>query len=398
MNTSISGQDEWVKRWSSWDYHFERIRTHEEMTDADKAEILAGFKALREIMGEEWLGQAVRSRHPLYHRLMNFIPLSQLSVARVGLQLKALKSIPNVDRLRRRLMSRDEYGSAEAELEVASCYREAGFVVELYPPVDGKEADLLIKVDGKEFFVEVSIVADSEDARKASRALHDLTWPFFRERDVQMSGRIYKTLSVPHIRELKTRIAEAIERARNTKECQEVTEPGVIQLFIAPRERIEDLKKWQKETDISGLEGPPINVDEVRRLRKRLEEKNRQLPEKKPGVIVVYAHSLTRQFFEPDFYPHLIYELEETVYEHENLIFGAVIASGSDLLPQIVIKDGNYVLGHRQSHVPSMSQDVLIIKNRFSKFPIDEDVVHALLGTSFPHHRSDKSQQHTHDQ
>lgn len=394
----MNSQDEWMKKWSSWDYHFERIRADEEITDADRVKILAGFKALREIMGEKWLGQAVRSRHPLYHRLMNLIPLSQLSVARVGLQLKELESIPNINRLRKRLMTKDEYASAEAELEVASCFQGAGFAVELYPPVDGKEADLLVKIDGKEFFVEVSIVADSEDSRKASRTLDDLTWPFFRERDVAMSGRIYKALSAPHIRELKTRIAEAIEKARNTKECQEVIEPGVVQFFIVPRESIEDLKKWQKETDISGLGGPPINVDEVKRLRKRLEEKNRQLPEDKPGVIVVYAHSLTRQFFEPNFYPQLIYELEETVYEHENLIFGAIIASGSEFLPQTLVEDTNYILGHRQSHTPAMRQDVLIIKNRFSKFTIDESVAIALLGGSLPHHRGSKSQQHTHDQ
>lgn len=398
MRDPENSHSEWERRWSSWDYHFKRISTDEEITDADRVEILAGFKALREIMGEEWLGQAVRSRHPLYHRLMNLIPLSQLSVARIGLQLKELESIPNIDRLRKRLMSKYEFASAEAELEVTSFYREAGFIVELYPPVDGKEADLLVKIDGKEFFIEVSIIADSEDAGKASRTLHELTWPFFPEHGVAMSGQIYKALSTPHIRELKKRIADAINQVRNTKESQEVTESGVCHFFIAPREKTEELKEWQKRTGISGFTGPPINVDEIRRLRKRLEEKNRQLPEDKPGVIVVYAHSLTRQFFEPDFYPQLIYELEETVYEHENLIFGAIITSGSDFLPQTQVEDDNYILGHRKSHAPVMKQDVVVIKNRFSKFSIDEDAVHALLGASFPRHGSGKSQKHTDDQ
>lgn len=398
MANSGTSQDEWIKRWSSWDYHFERIRTDEEITDADRVEILGGFKTLREIMGEEWLGQAVCSRHPLYHRLMNLIPLSQLSVARVGLQLKELESIPNIDRLCKRLMSKDKYASAEAELEVASCYREAGFVVELYPPVEGKEADLLVKIDGKEFFIEVSIVADSEDASKASRTLHELTSPFFPEHDVAMSGQIYKALSTPHIRELKRRIADAINEVRNTKECQEVTESGVCQFFIAPREKTKELKEWQKRTGISGLTGPPINVDEIRRIRKKLEKKNRQLPADKPGMIVVYGQSLTSQFFEANFYEKLVDQLEETVYEHENLILGAIVTYGSASDTQVVEESNKYILGHRYSHVPTMRQDVLVIKNRFSKFTIDEAVVNALLGGSPPHHGSGKSQQHTQDQ
>ncbi len=379
MNPQRSGEDEWTQRWSSWDYHFERIRTDDEITDVDKARILCGFQALREIMGDPWLAELVRSRHPLFHRLANLVPWSQLSVARVGLQLQALQTAPSFDRLQKKLASRDQYAAAEAELEVASCFKEAGFLIEFYPSVDPKEADLRITIDGKEFYVEVTVVGESEEARRASQTLDELTWPFLPERNVAIGGRIYKALSAPHIREVKHRIATAIEEARARQECQEVVEPGVVEFFIAPRDKTDELKSWQQQKGISGLQGPPIEVDEVRRIKRRLEEKNRQLPMDKPGLIVVYAHALISQFFEHDFYESLVNQLEEAVYEHENLILGAIIAYGSSSSAKVAKKRDDYILGHRPLYTSITQEDVLIIKNRYAKFAIDQQIVSALL-------------------
>jgi len=211
--------------------------------------------------------------------------------------------------------------------------------------------------------------------------LHELTWPFFPAYgDIAMSGRIYKALSAPHIQELRDLIAAAIQEAKSRQESQEVVEPGVIEFFISPRDRTDELKAWQQRKGISGLQGPPIEVDEVRRIRNKLEQKNRQLPANKPGLIVVYAHALLSQFFEQNFYESLVSQLQETVYEHENLILGAITAYGSASSPEVAKKRDDYILGHRLLHTPLMREDVLVIRNRYSKFPIDEQIVNALVG------------------
>jgi hypothetical protein len=301
-------------------------------------------------------------------------------VARVGYQLENLKSVPKFERLLKRLMSKQEYLSAEAELEVAACFLQGRFHVEFYPSVGSREADLCIEAGGDKFYVEITVVGESQDAQRSSQTLNDLTWPFFPEhRYIAMSGRIYKSLSAPHIRELKNRIAAAIQETKDRHESQELIEPGVMELLISPRDKADELKSWQQQKRISGLQGPPIEVDEVRRIRNKLEQKNRQLPTNEPGLIIVYAHALISQFFEQNFHKSLVNQLQETVYEHENLILGAIIAYGSGSSTAATEKRDDYVLGHRQLYTPLMQEDVLLIRNKYSKFPINEAVMNALL-------------------
>ena len=138
------------------------------------------------------------------------------------------------------------------------------------------------------------------------------------------------------------------------------------------------IKEWQQRKHISGLEGPSIEVDEIARIRQRLETKNRQLPQDKPGLIVIYGRSLRGQYFEPNFYESLSSQLEETVYQHRNLILGAIIAYGSTSLPQMPKEGRNYIIRHLPIH-NDIGRDVVIIKNRFSNFPVDKTAIDALL-------------------
>jgi len=377
MSNLVNSNDEFVKKFGNWDYYFEQVKTNPDITEPDKAEILKGFQALREIMGDAWFEETARSHYPIFHRLANLVSYSQLSVARVGLRLQALKSAKNFNKLRRRMMSRDTYSASEAELEVASYFAKAGFSIEFYPAVGSKEADLLLIRDNMEYYVEVTVIGDSVEERRAFETLEGIHWPYFAE-DIIMHGRVLKILSTPHLEELKKRIANVVEEVKNTHEGREVVDPGVVQLFICPRDNTDALKVWQKRKGISGLEGPRIEVNEISRIRHRLDAENSQLPEDKPGLIIVYGRSLREQFFEPNFYEKLASQLEETVYGHRNLILGAIVTYGSDLLTHPLKEGRNYILRHRQ-YGSRIGDDVLIIKNRFSKFAVDEDIIQALL-------------------
>lgn len=374
----MNNQDNWIKKWSSWEYHFERIRTDEEMTAANKAKILSGFKALREIMGDEWWRNAVRLRYPIFHRIMNLIPSSQLSVAKVGHELNSLKGSKNFKLLQKRLGIKDQYFNTEIELEVAWCFKNAGFEVEFYPKVGEKEADLRVILNRNEYYIEVTVVADAKQAQRASETLDKFTWPYISENDIAFTGRIYKVLSSSHILELRNRLNLAIEEVKNSHECKEVIEEGVLEFFIAPREKTIEFKSWQETRRVSGLMGPPIDVDEISRIRQRLESKNRQLPKNKPGIIVLYAESMTSQFFETDYYQRLINQVEETIYDQDNLVIGAIIAHSPDTSKEkqkISSKD----FPSYQLFSNSRGKDVLIIRNKYSKFDINEAVAAALV-------------------
>lgn len=224
---NMNSQDEWIKKWGDWEYHFKRIESDENISKTDAQEILDGFKALREIMGDEWWRNAVRLRYPIFHRIMNLLPSSQLSVAKVGHELKALEGSKNFKLLQKRLGIKDQYYNTEIELEVAWCFKTAGFEVEFYPTVGQKEADLRIILNQNAYYIEVTVVADAKQAQRATETLHKFTWPYISESEIAITGRIYKILSGPHILELRNRLNLAIEEVKNSHECKEVIEEGV---------------------------------------------------------------------------------------------------------------------------------------------------------------------------
>ncbi len=195
---------------------------------------------------------------------------------------------------------------------------------------------------------------------------------------MSITGKIHKTLSLPHIRDLKAQIAAAVERAQNDHQCVEVMEEGVIDFLIAPMDMGEEVRAWLAKKGISGgMQGPRIETDEIARIRQRLETENEQLPKDKPGIIVIYARS-AMTFLQVESYENLASELEETVYSHPNLILGVIVTYGYGPLPETPHKLKNFMITHRQIH-DDLKDTILIIKNRYPDFAINEDVVKALI-------------------
>lgn len=401
MNCSENFLKERQSQVSDWEYHFERVRHNEKLTDTEKMKIIKGFEKLREILGDDWLKKALREDNPIpYVYLLNPAPWSQLWLADLGEKLATLRTVKNFSDLRRGLRNKKvgEFEGAEAELEVASKLKNKGYSLELQPKINSRKADVRIEANGEEVYFEVTTIrAFGQDASRTHQALCGS--PFTFGLDVVVGNRIdeapfkptvqglgseividcklYKSLAKPQIEKLQDRITKAVERAKVKQAYVEISEPGVIDYLVSHKSEANERIRWLKQKGMGGgCEGPPFDVDKTERITRKVEDKVKQLPKDKPGVIVIYDRSLVLYASKPHFYRDLAYQLEKTVHSYKNLIFGVIMTSNlaGKGISKIEQKP-DYILAQRVLYRNMVQEDILTIKNRHSRFPINEKLL-----------------------
>ena len=364
---------------ASWDYHFDIVKQMCDVSLEEKLRILQGMKQLRTSMGSERLKDAVEMGHPILGTLANQAPSARYWLANLGKKLIMLGDVPNIDTLKQMLASKELFSSALAELEIAAKMKMAGFSIELHPRANSKESDIRVNVDGQDYFMEITVMRASSDERKARKTFDDLTTRFLMDSRISIAGEIHKPLSLPSIRRLQEKIRKSIDLAVEEKRCIEISEPRVIDYFICPSGKQDEFKEWSKKKGLTGtFVGPTIDVDEIRRIRQAFAEKCKQLPRNKPGLIVIYGHNIFLGLG-GDYFRNLSDLLEETIYDHRRLIGGVIVSTYfSGQPPEIEVKEMPSYVFRRNFDAHTLSQeDVLIIKNKYSEFPINEKLLRA---------------------
>jgi len=160
-----------------------------------------------------------------------------------------------------------------------------------------------------------------------------------------------------------------------------ISEPGIIDFIVAPRGLSDEVSNWRiaKGMVDCSWKGPPYDSDELGRIRKTFKDENRQLPKDSPGVVVLYKNDLYCQG-SPEFYSDLSYALEEEIYEHQNLVAGAVVfPDWSDASPAGSCSRDAVTWSRKTRLDNTIGENTLVIRNKYSKFPVDEEIVLALI-------------------
>lgn len=318
---------EWQDNAGRWQHHLDYIKSSDSLDEKQKTEVLDGISKLRDIFDDDWLSLAVKTRHPLVSSILNYAPTSYLSLADLGSKLNLLKDVSRFQELTARLKNGDEYTGAEAELDTAHKLKSAGLSIkELFPKVGKGKADIKVLVDGEEVYYEVATLQDSIKSARASETHQSLTFPFTFRQDVIVQCQIHKILSKPHINELKIKIENAISSVKDTGEFAYISEPGIIDYLIVHRDkenRLQELvNRFGMKREISG---PPIPIDDERRVENKIWQEVGQLPEDKPGVIVIYANLI--YFGEAKkYYNDLAFQIEEAIFDQPNVLLGIIIS------------------------------------------------------------------------
>ena len=177
------------------------------------------------------------------------------------------------------------------------------------------------------------------------------------------------------IEKLQARIAEAVAKVKADQGYIEIRDPGIIDYLVSHKSKTAERIKWLKARGIEkGCGGPPFNVKETERIIEKLKTKINQLPKDKPGIIVIYDRSLIiRSFDKPQFYRSLAYQLRDTMRDYNNLTVGIIMTSNLAGKGISGIEQGSdYILTRRLLYKELVQEDILVVKNISSKFPISE--------------------------
>ena len=362
-----------------WSYHEKMIKENKELSDEDKEKILLGLCHIKRVLGENFLEIAVQERHPILDYFRNTAPWTRFWLKEFGEMLSALEEFPRFEKIRLKLISKKNFSSAISELEIAYRFKTAGFSVEFYPKHRRYECDLKVKKLDTKIYVEVSNIGPSEEERKTSYTLHELAKPYLFDSEVEVAGKIYKTLAHPRITDIKREINNCVGKAKKKQECFVISKPGILDIIICPRSLSDQTRRWVKQKGLTAtLEGPSYDVDEMRRTRRRFRHENRQLPKNDSGLIVLFHDNIIVEGDTTEFYQGLVYEIEEEVYEHSNLIAGVLVFPHFVGSQEASGYEANFAWS-RKTRYRLGGENTLVIKNKYSKFKIDEETVQALL-------------------
>jgi len=360
----------------TWKQHLDAVTKNESFGDTEKKEILDGIQKVIEVFGEDWPQQAAKTGHPLLHYLQIDDWWTQLWLADLGRRLGFLEGIPKFNDLLKRLKNSDQYIGAEPELDTASRIKAAGFAIELYPKVKKGEADIKTTVDGDELYLEVTSLEESRTWRRAWNTFDQLGFPYVFDREVEIHSRIHKILAKPRVSEFRAKMERAIAKVKVTKEYEYVGEKQVFDCLVLHRGNRGQLDTLLNTYRMEkGRIGPPLPEDDMRRLESKFWDEIVQIPRNKPSVIVVYCQS--SQFYKgDDFFDELVYGIEDTIYEHNNLVFGIVVNRLDAKGKNICLRKPNYTLVRKSRH-GWLSEDVIIIENRYSSFTHSQKLIAA---------------------
>ena len=321
---------EYPNDYQDWDKLAEHCQVVEGLTEFEKVKCRQAFELLKKELGETFLKEVSDTKHPIQGYVANTAPWTRRWFIWFAEAINDLRRHGNFDKLLSRLKDPEKFGEGLSVLDVGHKFSKVGFKLTFDHRADVSghpkipDIQVLDVEANEEFYIEVSILGDSDVQTTAMETLNGITQVFWNSIPfLQYSGIIHKVLSKNHLGEIRGRVSEAVSRVSTVGGFRELIIAGVLELGMASEAGKELLEKWVAERGLTvgQMTGPPINVDEVFRVKRKIEAKQRQLPTDKPNVVAVMSNGV---FWGGSDIAEKINHLEEAVYEYPHLLCAVV--------------------------------------------------------------------------
>jgi hypothetical protein len=302
-----------AEKLGNWDEHVLTCDAIKGMTDEEKERARQSFQYLRRVLGEGFLRRGVIKGHPIVWPVINTTRWTRLWLIRLAESLDELSGADGFARVFRRFKVPKDAAEAESVLSAAFRFKRAGFTITFEPQVtvtqqDGqrrqKHPDLRLVNEeiGEEVIVEVSILERSAAHREAfdvsGFAITLLN--ALRPANLTVYAEMREGFDESYANEAMRLLTEIADEVAQTGEFRALVNEHIA-AGIAPDNNTEQLCQWAEGHGISpGFTGPPLYSDEISRARMKIRDKLAQLPEDRPGVIVIPATaSMMFNFYDP---------------------------------------------------------------------------------------------------
>ncbi len=364
-----------LRDYGSWDYWQHRLAGREDIPLEAREAGLVGLGDLRRVLGEGWLAQAVKTRHPFLRMLLNEAPWTRFWIRNFATILTTLEHTPGFRKLLHRLKRAEHYEAAFAEADLAYRVVSAGFAMELSAPSEGHEPDIMIHSDPP-ITLEVAMLGTAQEWRLGEETLMTLTLPALADPEVVTGGMIHEILPKKLLASYQSQIREAVAQVKATGQPAEIHDPGIIDFYIAPRSNRALVEQWEKEGKVLQTTGPPLSVSQVFRVSRMVERKARQVPPDSVGIVALYYG---RTPFDP---PRkiLVHYVAEVIGQFDHIVAAALITRTFDPSfagSTVETTDYGLLIAQRGQHFSR--EEVLIVLNDRSKLQLHQDLLARLF-------------------
>jgi len=358
----------------SWANLKEQIISNDRFTVERKEDHIRKVTYLETLIGDDifFIG------HPILQYYTNQAPWTRNWFNLLSERLEDLSICSNFETIIKRLKSTDKFYEVMSVIEVAHRLKKNGFEISIDSKVqvkkgrDFKEPDIkLVNKSTKEnIYVEVSQSHTSREEKEANRTYEKLHGEYMYDREIVYYVKIHMSLSEPRLLDISKQIDDAIQYVRENKILRTIQIAGIIDAGFAPRSNKEKLDEWANERNISfSIEGPPIIVDELTRLKNKIRKEVEQLPLDSASIIFIQTPKVVFLGKEPR---DILRELAEQVHSFPNLycviISGGAYFDGDEFKTEF---DGNFYI--RKCNPLLGYDDMFVIFNKYCNVEVTTD-------------------------
>ena len=362
-----------------WNTLVEQIKANDRISKKFKEQFIKSVTVLRRELGEDWLKD---TSHPLLWRMQNMYGNpSDWFVVMLAENITALKEVVNFESILNRVRLAGEYSGAVTEIEVGGTLARHGYDLTIEPEQGKKKPDFFCEKDGCEFLVEVKTLMVSEEIQNANRISQRIIAacnPIFP------AGVILNPLLEHLLVEIECKLKEVVGRV-TVETAQEFYRQNALKLYLVdPNDpnRIKKNGEWCRKQErlgifhaCAGLAGPPVDLTDHSSVRFRILgiKREEQIPQDKMGILFIFGSFIIRDTDVEEFVDGIIKEVHELGNIPAVVLVGAKTTTLSQEAPKI-IKKGDYI-DIDCCLAPHLKEKVLIVKNRFCRFPFDYDML-----------------------
>lgn len=351
---SIKPHDIFVNEEDRWDWDkYIQCWNQSELGDADRQRTNDALGYLRSVLGEGYLRRADRQRNPmLFWYFTDWSDGARLSMCRFAEALRALEGSTDYKAILKRVRrpkNLDELLEGRSVVEVAYKFFRAGFSIEEFEPRVSvtnhcgvgapKNPDIKIvdRETGEEIIVEVSRMKPSDHQNLIDRT-YEVIWHvlvhegmhcdpealknILSPRYILPYAKIHRGIKEGELKDIVEQIRTLVGQVRASGQFGELIIPDTIEVGIASYDDHDRAVEWAasrgiREHDL--VEGPNILTDEIARAKVKLRDKLKQLPDDRPGIVVLTPENENIILFVTDIV-QLAADLAEVASEYPKLL------------------------------------------------------------------------------
>lgn len=228
--------------------------------------------------------------HPLHYRLTSGAEPNYLWLIQYAQKLHTASMIPGFEQIVKRLSDPETYLSVNNEIEVSLKMYLAGLNVSFVPTSNVHPTpDLLVKMPDKEITIEVSSLNPSNEEEYLQTLQTRLIMLILKHRLVY-GALVNRVSDKPTLERILTEVEAAIENILETNKTEKVNIPGVITIYLAPPEKIDDIPEECKNSSYY-VQPPRRSLED--KIKRKINEKYSQLTlAGEAGLLYLYTQMI----------------------------------------------------------------------------------------------------------